>query len=160
TIIATFVLNLFLPIVVFLFGLWFLLGLKFCILPSISLSGGASLHAGLEGKLGLEIQGKLDAQINASAEIAGNLGADFNLATVGLLMSDGTTSTISGPDGSGNYAPAAKTPGANITAQAENTAVRTLQTAMTADRTAEWKAGDVRSGLAWAARVERWEVGA
>ena len=153
-------LNLFLPIVVLLFGLWFLLGLKFCIPPSISFSAGASLHAGLEGKLGVEIQGKLDAQINASAEIGGNLGADFNLATVGLLMSDGVTPTITGPDGSGNYVPAPKTPGATITAEAENTAVRTLQTAMTADRTAEWNAADVRTGLAWAPRVERWEVGA
>lgn len=160
TIIATFVLNLFLPIVVLLFGLWFLLGLKFCIPPSISFSAGASLHAGLEGKLGVEIQGKLDAQINASAEIGGNLGADFNLATVGLLMSDGVTSTINGPDGAGNATPAANTPGKQITDDAENTAVRTLQVAMTSDRTAEWKAGDVRTGLAWAPRVERWEVGA
>ena len=166
TIIATFVLNLFLPIVVFLFGLWFLLGLKFCIPPSISFSAGASLHAGLEGKLGLEIQGKLDAQINASAEITGNLGADFNLATVGMLKSDGSP-TLTGPDGSGNYVPAADTPGALVTAGdppatpgTENTGVRTLQLAMTADRTAEVDAGDVTKGLAWVPRVERWEVGA
>jgi hypothetical protein len=38
TIVAYFVLRLFLPIVVLLFGLWFLLKLKFCILPSIKLS--------------------------------------------------------------------------------------------------------------------------
>jgi hypothetical protein len=41
TIVATFVLKLFLPIVVFLFGLWILLSLKLCIPPSISLSAGA-----------------------------------------------------------------------------------------------------------------------
>src|SRR5262249_2404532 len=40
TIVAFFVLKLFLPIVVFLFGLFFLLQLKFCILPSASVSAG------------------------------------------------------------------------------------------------------------------------
>ncbi|WP_137940367.1 hypothetical protein [Chitinivorax sp. B] len=37
TLVALFVLNLFLPIVVFIFNLWFLLALKFCILPSFKL---------------------------------------------------------------------------------------------------------------------------
>jgi len=40
TIVATFVLNIFLPIVVFIFQLWALLRLKFCIPPSVSLSAG------------------------------------------------------------------------------------------------------------------------
>lgn len=40
TIIASFVLNLFLPIVVLLFNLWFLLALRFCIPPSFSIAGG------------------------------------------------------------------------------------------------------------------------
>lgn len=38
TIVALFVLNIFLPIVVFLLQLWFLLLLRFCILPQISVS--------------------------------------------------------------------------------------------------------------------------
>jgi hypothetical protein len=46
TIIAYFVLSLFLPIVVFLFGLFFLLLLKFCILPSVSID--AELSAELD----------------------------------------------------------------------------------------------------------------
>lgn len=46
TIIAYFVLTLFLPIVVFLFGLFFLLLLKFCILPSVSID--AELSAELD----------------------------------------------------------------------------------------------------------------
>jgi hypothetical protein len=40
TIIALFVLNLFLPIVVFVFNLWFLLVFRFCIPPSIQLAAG------------------------------------------------------------------------------------------------------------------------
>lgn len=40
TLVALFVLNLFLPIVVFVFQLWFLLVFRFCIPPSISASAG------------------------------------------------------------------------------------------------------------------------
>lgn len=39
TIIAMFVLNLFLPVVMFVFGLWWMLKLKFCIPPSIEFEG-------------------------------------------------------------------------------------------------------------------------
>jgi hypothetical protein len=45
TIVAMFVLNIFLPIVVLLFQLWFLLALRFCIPPSISLGGKLSAAA-------------------------------------------------------------------------------------------------------------------
>ncbi|MDO9074807.1 MAG: hypothetical protein Q7U73_16240 [Rubrivivax sp.] len=44
TIVASFVLNLFLPIVVLLFNLWFLLALRFCIPPSFSIAGGLQLE--------------------------------------------------------------------------------------------------------------------
>jgi hypothetical protein len=46
TIVATFVFQLFLPIVVLIFGLWALLKLRFCIPPEISISAGvtAELH--------------------------------------------------------------------------------------------------------------------
>jgi hypothetical protein len=40
TIIALFVLNMFLPIVVFVFNLWFLLVFRFCIPPSVKLAAG------------------------------------------------------------------------------------------------------------------------
>ena len=43
TIVALFVLNIFLPIVVVIFNLWFLLALQFCIGPKISVGAGASL---------------------------------------------------------------------------------------------------------------------
>jgi hypothetical protein len=45
TIVAFFVLQIFLPIVVLIFSLWFLLVLKFCIPPSLSIDG--DLHAEL-----------------------------------------------------------------------------------------------------------------
>ena len=45
TIVAMFVLNIFLPIVVLLFQLWFLLALRFCIPPSFSLGAKFNLAA-------------------------------------------------------------------------------------------------------------------
>lgn len=42
TIIAFFVLNLFLPIVMFVFGLWWMLKLKFCLPPSVEVAGEIS----------------------------------------------------------------------------------------------------------------------
>lgn len=67
TIIALFVLRLFLPIVVFLFGLWFLLSLKLCILPTISIDLGAELDAGLEGDLALGVD--LDVSLKAKLDV-------------------------------------------------------------------------------------------
>lgn len=55
TIVAWFVLNLFLPIVVWLFGLWFLLRLKFCILPSLSVDGTIDSELALAAQFGLDI---------------------------------------------------------------------------------------------------------
>ncbi|APV49323.1 hypothetical protein BWI17_06290 [Betaproteobacteria bacterium GR16-43] len=40
TIVALFLLNIFLPIVVLIFNLWFLLALRFCITPQVSVSAG------------------------------------------------------------------------------------------------------------------------
>jgi hypothetical protein len=74
TIVALFVLNIFLPIVVLIFQLWFLLVFRFCIPPQISLGLGvdAALAAqppgvDLDADLGIEVDGaeKTAAQINA-----------------------------------------------------------------------------------------------
>jgi len=67
TIVALFLLRLVLPIVVFLFGLWWLLSLKLCILPTISADLGAELDAGLEGDLALEAD--LDIAVKAKLDI-------------------------------------------------------------------------------------------
>ena len=73
TIVASFVLNLFLPIVVFAFGLFFLLKLKFCILPSFELEAGlaASLAATPPG---VSIDASLAAGIDGA--LVANFGAD------------------------------------------------------------------------------------
>lgn len=60
TIVASFVLNLFLPIVVLLFNLFFMLRLKFCIPPGVSLG----VVAGLEAQLA-----SLEAQLAAGVDL-------------------------------------------------------------------------------------------
>lgn len=74
TIVATFVLKIFLPIVVFIFGLWWMLGLRFCIPPSISFGAGASFDAKLTG-LELELQAELELGIGGSLPRLGALAA-------------------------------------------------------------------------------------
>jgi hypothetical protein len=77
TIVAMFLLKLFLPIVVFLFGLFFLLQLKFCIPPSLSATGGLSLKLdALMPKL------ELDASIDVDVEFKAELGLGFTAAAL------------------------------------------------------------------------------
>jgi len=64
------VLNIFLPVVVFVFGLFALLRLKFCIPPSFQLS--ADLTAALQTKAGGV---DIDADLNIQASIASFLDA-------------------------------------------------------------------------------------
>ena len=75
TIVAFFVLKLFLPVVVFLFGLFFLLSLKFCIPPSISISAG--LKAELDA-----LPGGIDVDAGLSASVALQLNEDLKLASL------------------------------------------------------------------------------
>lgn len=86
TIVATFVLRIFLPIVVFLFGLWILLALKFCIPPSIKATGG--LKAALDAHAP-------DADIDAGfhAEIDAKLTAAF-----GAMITSGRDAGLTKPD--------------------------------------------------------------
>lgn len=96
TIVATFVLKLFLPIVVFAFGLWFLLKLKFCILPSIELDAGLALA--LEADPGaVSIDGSLEASLegsfkNAFGETMKNeMFAELDLDQLGQMALDLST---------------------------------------------------------------------
>jgi hypothetical protein len=67
TIVAFFVLKLFLPVLVFLFGLFFLLQLKLCILPSVGID--FSLEAELEAlPPGINVDIELDASIGFTSE--------------------------------------------------------------------------------------------
>ena len=69
TIVAYFVFSIFLPIVVFVFGLWFLLAFKFCIPPQIDFGVGLELKLEAVGELGLD----LDADFSINVEVAGVL---------------------------------------------------------------------------------------
>ena len=75
TIVAYFVFSLFLPIVVFLFGLWFLLAFKFCIPPQIA------FDVGLELKLDAAPP-SIDADFGVNVEIEGA----FELVDRGLAQ--------------------------------------------------------------------------
>lgn len=63
TIIALFVLNLFLPIVVFVFQLWWMLKLKFCIPPSISFEADLAAELNVEPPQ-LQVLAELDVDID------------------------------------------------------------------------------------------------
>jgi len=78
TIVAFFVLKLFLPIVVFLFGLFFLLQLKLCILPSVAIA--ADLKAELEA---------LPPSINVDAEFDASLGLTFTAGDLNFDLQSG-----------------------------------------------------------------------
>lgn len=74
TIIALFVLSIFLPIVVFIFNLWFLLIFRFCIPPQIQAAGGVDLAVAatppgidLDADFAVEVSGvdQLASQLNA-----------------------------------------------------------------------------------------------
>lgn len=82
TIVAMFVLNLFLPIVVFVFQLWFLLALRFCIPPSIQSSAGvdAALAAtppgvDLDADFAVAVAGTPELATQLNALLQGRVGA-------------------------------------------------------------------------------------
>ena len=68
TIVATFVFELFLPVIMFIFQLWWMLALKFCIPPEIDVAGGISGEIGLDGKIGINADLNVDASIEASIQ--------------------------------------------------------------------------------------------
>lgn len=71
TIVATFVFKLFLPVVTLLFGLFFLLKLKFCIPPSINLNAIAKqLHAELQGGLDVGVDQAIETKFSGAIDVA------------------------------------------------------------------------------------------
>ncbi|MEK6405774.1 MAG: hypothetical protein AABN34_02295 [Acidobacteriota bacterium] len=77
TIVATFVFKLFLPVVTLLFGLFFLLKLKFCIPPSIK------LDAGIAAELNATLQLGLDVSVDAKLEVGVPPASDPNKFKIG-----------------------------------------------------------------------------
>ena len=81
TIVALFVFNIFLPIVVFVFGLWFLLAFKLCIPPQLSLDAGLELKLDvLDDQLGIVA----DAGISLDAQFPASFGFDAGDLNDGL----------------------------------------------------------------------------
>ncbi len=155
TLVATFVLNLFLPILVFVFNLWFLLGLKFCIPPSISLGAGASAHADIEGQLGLEIDAAVDIDVELDVGILA--GADLNLALTGAHgLKTGGDGVLDPADLEDPEFAGSDSPGFQLAAAYAPSALVELQSSVTADRSAEVGT----ESPVWVPRVQRWEVGA
>jgi len=74
TIVASFVFELFLPVVTLLFGLWFMLKLKFCIPPEIGLAAGVTAEISLDASVSVEAS--LTASVNASIDANFGAGAD------------------------------------------------------------------------------------
>ncbi len=81
TIIATFVLSIFLPIVVFIFQLYWMLLLKFCIPPSIGFDVSADLGLDIEGDFDFDVDFELDVDIEL-----GTAGELLELLTQGAGM--------------------------------------------------------------------------
>ncbi|MGB7922546.1 MAG: hypothetical protein WCF57_04820 [Pyrinomonadaceae bacterium] len=97
TIVATFVFKLFLPVVILLFGLFFLLKLKFCIPPSIEVS--AEVKAELDAKAP-SFDAEFDVSIDAKFDAGGIFGGEIHNVqttlhgpemTTGLESSNATT---------------------------------------------------------------------
>jgi len=91
TIIALFVLNIFLPIVVFVFGLWFLLAFKFCIPPSISLNAGIQAELDVVGSAGIDIDADFSVDVNGTFKTTLDINTDLK---VGVSTDFATTTQL------------------------------------------------------------------
>jgi hypothetical protein len=74
TIVASFVFELFLPVIVFLFQLWWMLALKFCIPLKVSVAAGITAEIALDASLSFEASLAVDAKVdyrNGTKEMLG-----------------------------------------------------------------------------------------
>jgi hypothetical protein len=102
TIVATFVFKLFLPVVTLLFGLFFLLKLKFCIPPSIKLEAGIAAELNATLQLGLDVS--VDAKVETGTDIGDEIDAKLK-AGFGAEMAAGLKNGV--PDRPGGFGPRA-----------------------------------------------------
>lgn len=78
TLVALFVLNIFLPILLFLFNLWFMLRLKLCIPPSLSIDAGLAADLKAQGPaIDVAIAAELKIELNAGGKLNQAAGEDF-----------------------------------------------------------------------------------
>ncbi len=86
TIVARFVLNLFLPVVVIVFQLWWMLLLKLCILPSASFKAHLQAAAALKGKFDPSVAADVHAQVAVLSDMSGlQAGSSGNLFSADRL---------------------------------------------------------------------------
>jgi hypothetical protein len=104
TLVASFVFEIFLPVVVLLFGLWFLLKLKFCIPPEVELAAGVTgelsldMPAADEAALAPAVKASIDASYGAGTELAdGFAGAVAPIAAANMELQLAGASAGTGP---------------------------------------------------------------
>jgi hypothetical protein len=117
TIVAMFVFELFLPVVVILFGLYFLLKLKFCIPPAVSVETQAALRLqikdDLQTNLDLDLDASLDKPLNddlvatfeSPPDLASRLESAYSrgvLAQLDLDLADASAAVETGASASPN----------------------------------------------------------
>jgi hypothetical protein len=68
TIVATFVFELFLPVIMLLFQLWWMLALKFCIPPEVEVGAGISAELGASGSFGISADLTVDASLELTLD--------------------------------------------------------------------------------------------
>jgi hypothetical protein len=112
TIVATFVFKLFLPVVILLFGLFFLLKLKFCIPPSVEVSAGVKAELDAQAP---SFDAEFDVSIDAEFEVGGTFGAEIHTnleKNIGVEM-------IAGLEKSGDPTDTDNLPGLGAVARAQ-----------------------------------------
>jgi len=105
TIVAMFVFEIFLPIVVLLFGLFFLLKLRFCFSPSIDLSASVAAELSLTEttttqELGMEaaVSANVDAAFPAQPEMRSKLKGTFSPVALANMARQQERAAVKGPD--------------------------------------------------------------
>lgn len=158
TIIATFVLHLFLPIVVLIFQLWFMLALKFCILPSLKVQMEIDGQISADIQAQLELSASLDVAIGAFAgvELDQALAANLNLAIAGDAFATVDEANQEIDTGAGFPG----SPGDVLQQTYATSVLKQLSQDITSDREGELDTRSIVAGLAFVPRVERVEVGA
>lgn len=78
-IVAMFLFRLFLPILLFIFNLWFLLKLKFCIPPSIEFDAGLVADLSFEGSFGVDFDASIQAHVDLMVDFSADLAVQMSL---------------------------------------------------------------------------------
>lgn len=78
-IVAMFLFRLFLPILLFIFNLWFLLKLKFCIPPSIKFDAGLVADLSFDGSFGVDFDASIQAHVDLMVDFNADLAVQIAL---------------------------------------------------------------------------------